>query len=80
VEEISPASCKLSCAATAWRFRRTVAIHFRFNGARAAEYRPCDGGIWKETRFRSTDFVIRTDGVCRLNPEVARMVTANGSA
>jgi CRISP-associated protein Cas1 len=25
--------------------------------------------------FDSADFVIRTDGVCRLNPEMARMVT-----
>jgi hypothetical protein len=26
--------------------------------------------------FDPADFVIRTDGVCRLNPEMARMVVA----
>jgi hypothetical protein len=30
--------------------------------------------------FDPADFVIRTDGVCRLNPEMARMVVANVSA
>jgi CRISP-associated protein Cas1 len=30
--------------------------------------------------FDSADFVIRTDGVCRLNPEMARMVVARLSA
>ena len=30
--------------------------------------------------FDPTDFVIRTDGVCRLNPEMARMVVAKASA
>jgi CRISP-associated protein Cas1 len=29
--------------------------------------------------FDPADFVIRTDGVCRLNPEMARMVVANVS-
>ena len=29
---------------------------------------------------RSADFVIRTDGVCRVNPEMARMVVAEVSA
>jgi CRISP-associated protein Cas1 len=29
--------------------------------------------------FNSADFVIRTDGVCRLNPEMARMVVARVS-
>jgi hypothetical protein len=28
--------------------------------------------------FDPADFVIRTDGVCRLNPEMARMVVARG--
>jgi CRISPR-associated protein Cas1 len=27
--------------------------------------------------FDPADFVIRTDGVCRLNPEMARMIVAN---
>jgi hypothetical protein len=27
--------------------------------------------------FDSADFVIRSDGVCRLNPEMARMVQRN---
>ena len=30
--------------------------------------------------FDPADFVIRTDGVCRLNPEMARMVVAKISA
>ncbi len=30
--------------------------------------------------FDPADFVMRTDGVCRLNPEVARMVVAKVSA
>jgi CRISPR/Cas system-associated endonuclease Cas1 len=30
----------------------------------------------KSTAFDPADFVIRSDGVCRLNPEMARMVTA----
>ena len=30
--------------------------------------------------FDPADFVIRTDGVCRLNPEMARMVMAKISA
>jgi CRISPR-associated protein Cas1 len=30
--------------------------------------------------FDPSDFVIRTDGVCRLNPEMARMVVARASA
>jgi CRISP-associated protein Cas1 len=29
--------------------------------------------------FDPTDFVIRTDGVCRLNPEMARMIVARVS-
>jgi hypothetical protein len=29
--------------------------------------------------FDPADFVIRTDGVCRLNPEMARMVVARVS-
>ena len=29
--------------------------------------------------FDSADFVIRSDGVCRLNPEMARMVVARVS-
>jgi CRISPR/Cas system-associated endonuclease Cas1 len=30
--------------------------------------------------FDAADFIIRTDGVCRLNPEMARMVVARVSA
>ena len=30
--------------------------------------------------FDPADFVIRADGVCRLNPEMARMVVARTSA
>jgi hypothetical protein len=30
--------------------------------------------------FDPADFVIRTDGVCRLNPEMARMVVARVAA
>jgi len=30
----------------------------------------------KTTVFDPADFVIRSDGVCRLNPEMARMVVA----
>jgi CRISP-associated protein Cas1 len=30
--------------------------------------------------FDPADFVIRVDGVCRLNPEMARMVVAKVSA
>jgi CRISPR-associated protein Cas1 len=30
----------------------------------------------KERVFDPADFVIRSDGVCRLNPEMARMVVA----
>jgi CRISPR-associated protein Cas1 len=30
--------------------------------------------------FGPADFVIRSDGVCRLNPEMARMVVARISA
>jgi CRISP-associated protein Cas1 len=30
--------------------------------------------------FDPADFVIRADGVCRLNPEMARMVVAKVSA
>jgi CRISPR-associated protein Cas1 len=30
--------------------------------------------------FDPADFIIRTDGVCRLNPEMARMVVAKVSA
>jgi CRISPR-associated protein Cas1 len=30
--------------------------------------------------FDQADFVIRTDGVCRLNPEIARIVVAKVSA
>jgi CRISP-associated protein Cas1 len=33
----------------------------------------------KTTLFDSADFVIRSDGVCRLNPEMARMVVAKVS-
>jgi hypothetical protein len=55
VEEISPASRELSCAAMAWR--RTVAIHFRFNGVGAAEDRPCGVGICKGKCFRSGRFL-----------------------
>jgi CRISPR-associated protein Cas1 len=32
----------------------------------------------KTTVFDPADFVIRNDGVCRLNPEMARMVVARG--
>ena len=28
----------------------------------------------KSRKFRAADFVIRSDGVCRLNPEIARRV------
>ena len=55
MEEISPTSCELSCEATAWR--RTVVIHFRFNGARATEYRSCGVRIYKGTCFRSGRFL-----------------------
>jgi CRISPR-associated protein Cas1 len=34
----------------------------------------------RENVFDPADFVIRTDGVCRLNPEMARMVVAKVSA
>jgi CRISP-associated protein Cas1 len=34
----------------------------------------------KRQVFDPADFVIRTDGVCRLNPEMARMLVANVSA
>jgi CRISP-associated protein Cas1 len=34
----------------------------------------------KTNVFDPADFVIRTDGVCRLNPEMARMVVAKVSA
>ena len=33
----------------------------------------------KSTVFDPADFVIRSDGVCRLNPEMARMVVARVS-
>ena len=33
----------------------------------------------KDHIFDPADFVIRTDGVCRLNPEMARMVVARVS-
>jgi hypothetical protein len=33
----------------------------------------------KDHVFDPSDFVIRTDGVCRLNPEMARMVVARVS-
>jgi hypothetical protein len=33
----------------------------------------------KANVFDPTDFVIRSDGVCRLNPEMARMVMARVS-
>jgi hypothetical protein len=33
----------------------------------------------KEHVFDPADFVIRSDGVCRLNPEAARMVVARVS-
>jgi hypothetical protein len=34
----------------------------------------------KSNVFDPADFVIRSDGVCRLNPEMARMVVATVSA
>jgi CRISPR-associated protein Cas1 len=34
----------------------------------------------KDHIFDPTDFVIRTDGVCRLNPHLAQMVVAKVSA
>jgi CRISPR-associated protein Cas1 len=34
----------------------------------------------KDHVFDPADFVIRSDGVCRLNPEMARMVVAKVSA
>jgi hypothetical protein len=34
----------------------------------------------KEQVFDPADFIIRTDGVCRLNPEMARLVVARVSA
>jgi CRISP-associated protein Cas1 len=37
-------------------------------------------GFIKSHVFDPADFVIRTDGVCRLNPEMARMVVAKVSA
>ena len=33
----------------------------------------------KERVFPAADFVIRSDGVCRLNPEMARIVLAKVS-
>ena len=63
MEEVSPTSCELSRAATAWR--GTVAIHFRFNGARATEYRPCGVGICKGLFSIRPIFGTRSDGVCR---------------
>ena len=33
----------------------------------------------KEHIFDSADFVIRSDGVCRLNPQMARMMVAKVS-
>jgi CRISP-associated protein Cas1 len=33
----------------------------------------------KEHGFDPADFVIRTDGVCRLNPEMARILVARVS-
>jgi hypothetical protein len=55
VEEISPTSCELSCAATAWR--RTVAIHFSIlmEPARPNIDRGCS--IYKGTCFRSGRFL-----------------------
>jgi CRISPR-associated protein Cas1 len=34
----------------------------------------------KTTVFDPADFIIRADGVCRLNPQIARMVVARVSA
>jgi hypothetical protein len=39
-----------------------------------------DASAVKGQVFDPADFVIRTDGVCRLNPEMARMVVAKVSA
>ena len=52
---------------------------FRFNGAGAAESRSCGAGFRQGHVFDPADFVIRSDGVCRLNPEMARMVVAKVS-
>jgi CRISPR-associated protein Cas1 len=42
-----------------------------------------DRAVWnfvKSHVFDPADFVIRTDGVCRLNPEMTRMIVAKISA
>ena len=78
MEEVSPASCELSRAAMAWR--KTVAIHVRLNGARAAEYRPCGVGICKGTCFRSGQFLEFAATAFVELSELARMVAAKVSA
>ena len=78
MEEISPTSCELSCAATPWR--RTAAIHFRFNGARATEYRSCGVRNYKGTCFRSGRFLEFAATAFVELSELARMVVAKVSA
>jgi hypothetical protein len=55
-------------------------LRVRLDGAGAAEDRSRRAGFVKGHVFDPADFVIRTDGVCRLNPEMARMVVAKVSA
>jgi hypothetical protein len=44
-----------------------------------AEGRPRGTGFRQMTMFDPADFVIRSDGVCRLNPEMARIVVTTVS-
>jgi hypothetical protein len=49
-------------------------IHFRFNGAGAAKVDRAALNFVKGLVFNPSYFVIRSDGVCELNREMARMV------
>jgi hypothetical protein len=64
-----------------WRYaqRRIIEIRFRFNEARAAKGRPRGAEFRQGHVFDPADFVIRSDGVCRLNPEMARLVVTRVS-
>jgi hypothetical protein len=67
---------QLELCTKAARQRRIAEIHFRFNGAGATEGGSCGAGFCQGHVFDPADFAIRTDGLCRLNPEMARMVVA----
>jgi hypothetical protein len=59
-----------------------IALSLAGNRNAALERPPVDRAVLDVVKghvFDPDDFIIRTDGVCRLNPEIARMIVTKVS-